>query len=199
MHHLVELGVVVGDQRLPVRDRGVPIVALWRVWPALEVVEGRRIGRDHAGPRAGLDRHVADRHPAFHRQTANRLAAILDDVALAATGADLSDDAEDEILRGHSGGQGAGNLDRHRLGALQRQRLSREHVLDLARPDPERQRAERAVRARVAVAAHDRHAGLRQAELRADHVNDALAVVAHREQPDAELLAVRRSVRPGSG
>ena len=40
-------------------------------------------------------------------------------------------------------------------------RLRREHVLDLGRADPERERPERAVRRRVRVAAHDRHARLR--------------------------------------
>jgi hypothetical protein len=42
----------------------------------------------------------------------------------------------------------------------------------------------------VGVAAHDGQAGLGEAELRADHVHDALLDVTHREQPDAELLAV---------
>ena len=45
---LVELGVVVGDQRLPVRDRGVPVGALRRLGPALEVVE-RRLVRARSG------------------------------------------------------------------------------------------------------------------------------------------------------
>ena len=42
----------------------------------------------------------------------------------------------------------------------------------------------------VAVAAHDRHAGLSQSQLRADHVNDALFGIAHRMQPNAELRTV---------
>ena len=52
--------------------------------------------------------------------------------------------------------------DRHRARSHLRQRLRREHVLDLARADAERERAERAVRRGVAVAAHDRHARLRE-------------------------------------
>ncbi len=54
--------------------------------------------------------------------------------------------------------------------------LGREHVLDLARADPEGERAEGAVRGGVRVAADDRHAGLRNAELGADHMNDPLAI-----------------------
>ena len=65
-------------------------------------------------------------------------------------------------------------------------------MLDLARPDADGQRAERAVRRRVAVAADDRHPGLREALLGTDHVDDALTGLAHGVQPDAELLAVLR-------
>ena len=63
-------------------------------------------------------------------------------------------------------------------------------MLDLARADAEGQRAERAVRRGVGVAADDRHAGLGDAELRPDDVDDALAVGAERVDGDAELRAV---------
>ena len=72
----------------------------------------------------------------------------------------------------------------------ERQRLGGRDLLALAGADAERQGAERAVRAGVAVAADDRHAGLREAELRSDDVDDALLRVAHRVQADAELGAV---------
>ena len=80
--------------------------------------------------------------------------------------------------------------DRHRLRARLRQRLGGEHVLDLGGADAERDGAEGAVGGGVGVAADDRHAGLGQAELRADDVHDALVEVAERMQPDAELLGV---------
>ena len=59
--------------------------------------------------------------------------------------------------------------------ALQ-QALRRQHVLHFAGADAERERAERAVRRGVAVAADDRHAGLREALLGSDDVDDALLV-----------------------
>ena len=68
-------------------------------------------------------------------------------------------------------------------------------MLDLRRADPERERAERAVRRGVAVAADDRHPRLREPELGADHVDDSLAAAAGRVQRDAELLAVPRAAR----
>ena len=63
-----------------------------------QIVDRRRVGRDHAGARAGLDRHVAQRQPAFDRQRANRRARILDGVADRAVGADAGDDREDHVL-----------------------------------------------------------------------------------------------------
>ena len=108
-----------------------------------------------------------------------------------AAGADLGDDREHDVLRGDAGRQVAFDRDRHRARPLLGERLGREHVLDLARADAERERAERAVRRRVAVAAHDRHARLGQPLLGADDVHDALERVAHAVEPDAELLAVR--------
>ena len=60
------------------------------------------------------------------------------------------------------------------LGLRLQQRLRGQHVLDFARADAEGQGAERAVRRRVAVAADDRHARLRVAQLGADDVDDAL-------------------------
>jgi hypothetical protein len=80
--------------------------------------------------------------------------------------------------------------DRHRSRPHLRQRLRGQDVLDLTRADAERQRAERAVRRGVAVAAHDGHARLRETLLRPDDVHDALARIAHPVEPDAELFAV---------
>ena len=82
--------------------------------------------------------------------------------------------------------------DAHGVRALLRQRLRGQHVLDLARADAECERAEGAVRRGVRIAADDRHAGLRDAELRADHVDDALAAVPEAVVRDAELLDVAR-------
>ena len=67
------------------------------------------------------------------------------------------------------------------------ERLRGEDVLDLAGADAERQGAERAVRRGVAVAADDRHAGLRVAELGTHDVDDALVEVPQSVVLDAEL------------
>jgi hypothetical protein len=73
--------------------------------------------------------------------------------------------------------QAAVDTHQHVLGLLLDQRLGGEHMLDFGGADAVRQRAERAMRRGVAVAADDGHARQREALLGADDVDDALALV----------------------
>ena len=171
---LVVRGAVVGRQLLPARERRVPGRPLRCVRPAVDVLVGRVVRRDEPGPRAALDAHVADRHPLFHRQRADRLAAVLEDVAGPATDADPGQQGEDDVLGAHAWDEPAIDPDFVGLRVALEQGLGGEDHLDLARPDPERQRSEGAVRARMRVPAHDRHARLGQSHLRADDVDDPL-------------------------
>ena len=71
-------------------------------------------------------------------------------------------------------------------------------MLDFRRAYAERERAERAVRGGVRIAAHNRHAGLRETEHGRERVHDALVRVAERVQAHAEFAAVlleRRQLR----
>ena len=78
------------------------------------------------------------------------------------------------------GGRRPSTLTAKLFGSRWQQALRGQHVPDLAGADAEGQRAERAVGAGVAVAADDGHARLGEPELRADDVDDALALVAER-------------------
>ena len=98
--------------------------------------------------------------------------------------------AEDQVLGGDAEAELALVADPHRLRLALDQALRGEHVLDLARADAERQRAEGAVGGGVGVAADDRHARLGDAELGPDDVHDALVLGAQRVDRDAELRAV---------
>ncbi len=187
---LVVDGALVGGEGAPVGDGLVPIGARGGVAAAADVVEGGLVGGDETGPRAALDAHVADGHPLLHVERADGLARELEDVAGPATGADPRDEGEDDVLGTHAGLEGAVDADLVGLRLALEQGLGGEDHLDLARPDAERQRAERAVGGRVGVAADDGHAGLRQAELGADDVDDALGVAAVGVDRDAELGAV---------
>src|SRR5262249_17452041 len=65
-----------------------------------------------------------------------------------------------------------------------------QNVLDFAGADTKCERAKRAVSARVAVAANDCHARLRQAKLWSNDVNDALFGRVNIEELNAKLFAV---------
>ena len=85
--------------------------------------------------------------------------------------------------------------DAHVLRALLDQRLGGQHVLDLGGADAEGERPEGAVGRGVAVAADDGHAGLGEALLGADDVDDALAdVVAcrSRSMPNSRAVLLQR-------
>ena len=187
---LVEAGVRIGGQGAPVRHRLLPGCPLGGHRPAHQIAVGGIVRRHQPGARAGLDRHVADRHAAFHRHGADHFARILDDMAGAARGPDLADDRQNDVLGRDAERQGAVDRDPHVLRASLDQGLGRQHVLDLGGADAEGERAERAVRRGVAVAAHDRRAGQGEALLGADDVDDALADVLDVEQGDAEVPAV---------
>ena len=86
----------------------------------------------------------------------------------------LAQNAENKVFGGHTFRQLAFDLNKHCLRLTLRETLRRQHVLDLRRTNAKSQRAECAVGAGMAVAAHNRHPRLRVTQLRTDHVHDAL-------------------------
>mmetsp|Transcript_21030 Transcript_21030/g.62929 ORF Transcript_21030/g.62929 Transcript_21030/m.62929 type:complete len:464 (-) Transcript_21030:754-2145(-) len=128
---LVILCIRVGRQLSPGVHRPVKQVALRGHGPSAQVVKGNLVRRDHAGARAALNRHVADRHARLHRQRRNCVARKLNHVACAAGGADGANDGEDDVLGGHARLQLARDRDAHVLSLGLYQRLRRQHVLHL--------------------------------------------------------------------
>ena len=94
-------------------------------------------------------------------------------------------------LGSRPGAEPPGHLDAQRVRPQPLpERLRGQDVLDLAGADPEGQRPEGAVGAGVAVAADDRQARQRQAQLGTDHVDDPLVAALDVVKRDAELAAV---------
>ena len=155
LYHAVKLGTCVGLQRLPICNRLVPLraadkLAAYRVGArrqqaAFEVLDGFLVHRHQARPCTGFNRHVAHRHPAFHRQRADGRAGKFDGVARAARRADFADHGQHDVFAGATFGQNTFDFDQQVFGLLGQQRLGRHHVLDLARADAVGQRAKRAV------------------------------------------------------
>jgi len=111
-------------------------------------------------------------------------------VSLAAAGADFRDDRKNNVFCGDALRQFAFDVHGHGLERLQTQGLGCHNMLDFRGADADGHGAERAVRGGVRIAAHDRHARLRQAQHRRERVHHALIGVSQRAQTYAEILAV---------
>ncbi len=86
----------------------------------------------------------------------------------------MADDAQGNIFRRHRRTEFAFHRDAEGLGQRLGQALGGQNVFHFRSADAEGQRAERAVRAGVAVAANDGHARLGNAQLRTDDMHDPL-------------------------
>ena len=177
-------------QGVPPCHRLLPRRALGRIGTAFDVIDRDGIRRHHAGARAGLDRHVAQRHAAFHGQRAYRRAAKFDGIAGTARSADFTDDGQRDVLGRDAFAQNAFDLDQHGLRRLLPQALRGQHVLDFGSTNAERQCTERAMGRGMRIATHHRHAGQGQALFRADDMDDALADIVHLEFGNAEFGAI---------
>ena len=144
---------------------GVPV--LRRISPAGEIGEGGLVRRHHAGAAARLDRHVAERQPAFHGQAADGAAGIFDHMPGRPRGADFRNDGQDHVLGRHALRPAAIDGDPHGLRLALPQRLGRQHMRDLGAADAEGQRPERPMGGGVAVAADQQQPGLGQPGLAA--------------------------------
>ena len=176
------------DRQLPPRRDGVvEQLAARRHRPAGEVLVGGVVRGDHADLGAHLDRHVAERQARFDRQDAHRWhrPTRRRGPRPAAT-PNVADRVEDHESLAVTLGAGCSvEPHSHRLRTLLADGLGGEHVRRLAGADAPGERPQPAVRAGVAVGAHDQHPGLGDAELGADDVDDALAGLADVEHLDA--------------
>src|SRR5262249_39861328 len=91
LNQAIETSVRIRVRRAPVSNCPAQSETARRIRAALKVGEVLWVGRDHAGARARLDAHVAQGHPAFHGQGADRTAGIFDHMTRRAVGSDLSD------------------------------------------------------------------------------------------------------------
>mmetsp|Transcript_21506 Transcript_21506/g.62977 ORF Transcript_21506/g.62977 Transcript_21506/m.62977 type:complete len:454 (-) Transcript_21506:323-1684(-) len=184
---LVVLGALVGAEGGPVVHGSIPLFARGAHGPALEIIEGDLVGSDHSGAGAGLDGHVGDGHSRLHGQRFDGGAGEFDGRAGASRGTDEAADVKDNVLGGDALPEFAIDPDEHVLCLGLGEGLCRQHVLHLAGPDPERQRAERPVGGGMTVPADGRASGQGEPLLRADDVDDALTLVGHAEIFEPEI------------
>ena len=181
---------LIGHKRFPIAPRRIPLCALRGLGLAVEEGISLFIGCNHAGAGAALDGHVAHRHAAFHRQITDGFAGEFNDVSCAACRADFADDGENDVFRSGMFGELAIHFHFHVFGFFLDQGLRGKHMLDFRRADAMGQGTKRAMGGGVAIAANDCGAGEREALLRTDNVDDALALVEFVEILNAEVPGV---------
>ena len=154
-------------------DRALKPISLRREGATAQKGERRVVGRDQSEPRAGLDREIAKRHAAFHRQGADRFARIFDRVAPHAVGADARNEAQREIFGRQAGAERA--VDQRCAYASAASATASGSTGHALLPTRRCRRRKRRVpmRRRVAIAADDRQARQRQSLLRRDDMDDA--------------------------
>ena len=153
----------------------------WRKRTALQIIDGGVVDCHHASPCAGFNRHVADRHTAFHGQGTDGRASKFNRITGATGSADLADHGQHDILGGHPRWQGTINLHQHGFGFLGQQRLRRQHVLDFRSTNTVREAGKRTMGRGVRITADHSHARQGCTLLRPDHVDNTLALVIHAE------------------
>ena len=95
---LIEAGVRVGRQLLPGCYRLLEQRALGRKRTVLDIGKRLFIRRNHTGPRAALNGHIAQRHAAFHGQRPDGRTRVFDDMPGSAGRSDFADNGQDNIL-----------------------------------------------------------------------------------------------------
>ncbi|KAH3663570.1 hypothetical protein OGAPHI_004971 [Ogataea philodendri] len=113
---VVELGALVGLERLPVLDGFFPFGSLWSKRTALDVVESGLVWLNHTGSGTGLDRHVTDGHSGLHREVSDTLSGKLDHVTSSSGSTNNSDDVKNKVLGGDTWRKFALDGDSHVLG-----------------------------------------------------------------------------------
>ena len=166
-------GFIAGEL-FPPSKRIIPIFSFWSELTAGQILECPVIGRDQTRSRAAFDGHVADGHTSIHIESTNRGAGEFEDASGSAAGSNFADQREDHIFRRHARLKPPVELHEEIFRFALQEALRREDHLDFARSDSVSERAERAVRGGMTVAANDGTAGLGQSQLGTDHVHDSL-------------------------
>ena len=182
--------IVIGIQCFPPRFGGFPLGTLGGVRATFAIGIGFFVRRDQTRARTTFDGHVTDGHAPFHRQIADRFAAIFNDIASAAGCAGLADNRQGDVLGSDAGGQLACDLDFHVLALALDQRLGGKDMFNFGRADAVGQRAKSAVGRRVAVTTDNGHAGQGPTLFRANDVHNALTDIGHGVIVNAKILGV---------
>ena len=132
-------------QGLPIVHSLVPFHAGGREWAAFDIGNGFLVHRHQARTGTGFDGHIANRHTAFHAQSADGRSCKFDGVARSARCADLANDGQHDVFGGDAFGQHTIDLHQHVFGFFGQQGLRGHDVLNLRGANTVRQCAKSAM------------------------------------------------------
>ena len=156
--------------------------------PALTVLDRLLVRRDNARPRTCLNRHITNRHAAFHGHCLNGTARELDRIAGTAGSADLANDCQNDVLAADPEAEFARNFNAQLPRLALPQGLRRHHMIDLGRADPERNATKRAMRRGMGIATHQNQTRQGDALFGSDNMDDAMPVISHRIVSETHLI-----------
>ena len=189
-YFLVENGIVVALQRLPISHSLVPRFALRSIFTTFDVGEGHLVGCHHAAACPHLDGEVTQSQTALHRQAAYGLARIFHEITSGTAGCHLRHHIEGQIFGRHPLAQPTIDGNTHRFGPCLEDALRSHYHLHLAGTDTESYGAHRSVGRGVRVAANNGHTRQRQSSFRTYNVNDAVLGIHHAEVCQAKILGI---------
>mmetsp|Transcript_36911 Transcript_36911/g.80800 ORF Transcript_36911/g.80800 Transcript_36911/m.80800 type:complete len:267 (-) Transcript_36911:450-1250(-) len=144
---------IIGLERVPVLDCGIPLGPGGTHGPSLEVFVGRFVGCDDARTGTGLDGHVGDGHPSLHGERGDGIAGEFNGGAGSASGPDNTTNMKNDILTGNSLPQPPIHPNQHIPSLDLAQGLSRQNMFHLTRTNPKRHGPKRTVSSRVRISA----------------------------------------------
>ena len=185
----VKACVGIGVQGLPPGDGLVPGLTLGCAAPSLAPGYGFLVRRNQAGAPAPLNGHIAQRHARFDVHGLDHRAAVLHCRAACSAHAHAAYQRQRNVFGVEPVRQAAVQPDAHLAGLFHGHHLGAQHMHQLGGAATKGQAADGAYSRSVAVGAGQRQAGQGDAELRRDHVHDAVLRVVHIEH----LHAVARA------
>lgn len=137
-----------------------------------------------------LDRHIAERHPAFHGKRSYRAAGKFNGITRTAGRTYFTNNSQCNIFGRHTRWQIPFDPDQHSFGFPSNQTLCRQNMFNLGCPDTKCQTSKCPMCTGMGISTHHGHTRQCRTLLRPDHMNDSLTFIVHSEFGNREFLTI---------
>ena len=186
-HFLVEYGIVIALQGLPISYRLVPFLAFGCIFASFDVLESDFIRSDHTTTGTHFNRKVAECQSSFHSQAADGFAGIFHEITRSPAGGHFRHHVKRHVLGRYAFTQLAVDGNTHGLRPCLKNTLGSHDHFHFTGSDTERHSAHRAVSGSMGVPADNGHSRQSQSAFRTYHVDDSVPLVHHSEVSQPEI------------